>query len=70
MNQYLKSQECLITMSKHTCFEFVINYLTMNNSSSVSTLFSSCIIGRSVLAFRYQNDIALACVLRLLCITE
>ena len=70
MNQYLKSQECLITMSKHTCFEFVINYLTMNNSSSVSTLFSSCIIARSVLAFRYQNDIVLACVLRLLCITE
>ena len=44
--------------------------LATTNSSSVSTSFSSCIIFRSALSFRYHTEMALVCLLKFFGIAE
>ena len=44
---------------RYTCFDFFKKSLATTDSLFISTSFSSCIILRSILAFRYQTKIAL-----------
>ena len=55
---------CSFLIYKHACLDFFNWPLTTTNSSSVNTLFSSCINLRSALSFGYQANIALACLLK------
>ena len=60
----LNPRECSFCIYKHACFDILKKSLTITNSSSVNTLFSSCIILRSALSFGYHTNMALACLLK------
>ena len=51
-------------MYRHACFDFFKKSLVTTSSPSVSTSFSSWIILRSALAFGYQTNMALDCLLK------
>ena len=70
MIQYLKSMEMLIYCVKNVCFDNFKTSITMNNSSSVRTFTSSCIIFKSALSFGNQTNMTLACLLRFFVMAE
>ena len=66
----LNPRGCSFRIYKHTCFDVLKKSLTINNSSSVNTFFSSCIILGSALSFGYYTNMALACLLKFFGIAE